>query len=123
MKKITIIFALFVFVWSIAAAAGIDESPLYGTYLKATEYSDGDYSMTLFHLFPDHTAYYLSSWVSEGKPEGAYEETTVWMFTKEAKVEVVVGGYKMVFSMGNYGQLKDGDGFIYTKVYPRRDWN
>ena len=124
MRKIAV-FAIIValLLASVARAGGLDESPLYGTYMKATEYSDNEYSLTLFHLFSDHTGYYLSEWVADGKMEGAHEEMIVWMFTKEAKVQIALESGTIELSMGNYGQLKDGDGFVFTKVYPRRDWN
>lgn len=118
---ITILFLMILS--SFACASGLDESPLYGTYMKATEYSEGNYSIELFHLFPDHTGYYLSEWISGGKFDGAHEEMVTWMFAKGAKVQISLERGILEFSMGNYGQLKDGDGFIYTKVYPRRDWN
>lgn len=123
MKILSVLLTIILFACNNSLAEGLDESPLYGTYMRATEYSDGNYSISLFHLFSDHTGYYMSEWVSDGKIEGAHEEMIAWMFTKEAKVQVSLEHGVLEFSMGNYGQLKDGDGFIFTKVYPRRDWN
>ena len=125
MKKMLAAFALVALIvlpFS-AFAAGLDESPLYGTYIRAVEYNDGQYYITLFHLFSDHTGFYMSEWVSDGKMEGAHEEMITWMFTKEAKVQIALKAGVLEYSMGNYGQLKDSSGFIFTKVYPRRDWN
>lgn len=124
MKKIILVVSMLVMFSSFSALAGsLDESPLYGTYMKATEYSDGQYSLTLFHLFSDHTGYYMSEWIQDGEMEGAHEEMISWMFTKEAKVQIALENGIIELSMGNYGQLKEDDGFIFTKVYPRRDWN
>ena len=126
MKKLLLFAVVFVMLFSVAAAeGGLDESPLYGTYLRAVEYSSGNYSLELFHLFPDHTAYYLLRWVSDGKIEDQYEELTSWLFsTKNARVQLVVNGGIMEFTMGNYGELKTTDKLpdVFTKVYPRRDW-
>lgn len=123
MKRAISFFASVFLLFSASPSEGLDESPLYGTYMKATEYSDNEYSITLFHLFPDHTGYYMSEWVEDGDYDGAHEEMITWMFTKEAKVQVALENGILEFSMGNYGQLIDNSKVIYTKVYPRRDWN
>ena len=124
MKRILLFVALLIFVVGVCNSAGIDESPLYGTYMRAVEYSDGDYSLDLFHLFPDHTAYRISRWVSDGKVDISGEEMTTWMFTGEGRVQLLVNGVPMTFIMGTYGELKTDESLPekYIKVYPRRDW-
>ena len=77
MKKY-IILLLVVLLAVPASSLAIDEDLLPGTWISIVELENGDYFLTLYNFFPDHTVYFLSKEVSDGKIDSGIEQLYKW---------------------------------------------
>lgn len=96
---------------------------LYGTWARIAEYSSGDLSVDLFHVYPDHRAYCLASFVTGSDIDTGPNAINSWSF-EDGKFYLFyeTGRYETFIPQDEYTLKTDGDSpFIYKKIYPRRD--
>ena len=121
MKKL---LSVFMAAWLLLSVAYAEPNPatfLYGTWARCIEYSDGEYSMTLFHIYPNHTAFYVSKWFDGKEIESSTDELIQWSFESGTFYLFFENGRLALTPTGEF-TLKEGEssGVMYNKIYPRK---
>ena len=124
MKKLLLIVVVFVMLF--ASLASADPNPasfLYGTWARIVEFDSGDLYIDVFHVYPDHRAYYLSSSVSGSDIDEGVNALIPWSF-EDGKFYLFfeTGYYETFIPKGEYTLETDEKmPALYKKIYPRRD--
>ena len=123
MKK-RLIFVIIVAIF-FSSAALADPSPasfLYGTWARIVEYSDMELCVDMFHIFPDHRVYMITSWVNGANVDTSPNEVNSWSFEDGKLYLFINGGYFTFIPTDDYTLKTDEQSpVLYKKIYPRRD--
>ena len=125
MKKLILLSVVFILIFvSAALSEESQESFLYGTWARIVEYDSGELYVDLFHVFQDHRAYALSSWVSGAAIDTGPNDVLPWSFEDGKFCLFYNTGYIAAFIPQDEITLKTDEQMpvIYHKIYPIR-WN
>ena len=122
MKKVMIFLIIFVMIFgSVSLADPNPASFLYGTWEHIVEYSDHQLSMELFHVFPDHRAYYICRWFDGNKIDTNTDKIIEWSFEDGKFYLFFDTGYEAFIPVDDL-TLKTDESLplLYMKIYPVR---
>lgn len=118
MKKLFVL--LLAIMLLIASSSAAETSKYFGTWVSIS-YAGGTYFLTLFQLFDDHTAYYLSRDVEADGIEQYNESIIEWEETDDGIILHVNDNYSPHLHEHAEGWLHDGGTIMktyYHKTFP-----
>lgn len=118
MKRLLVVMFALCLVFSVSFAETVDESFYVGTWVNYAFLKDGGFSVTMFHLSDDHTAYFLIRHVPADLDSSGRENIKTWS-AEGNNVSVVTGNTTLdLFVTDDYRLARDiyGGYEIYEKV-------
>lgn len=122
MRKVITFILIFVMFLSSAAIADPNPSTfLYGTWARIVEYDDHQLNIDLFHVFPDHRAYYISRWFDGKEADPNDDKIIEWSFEDGKFFLFFESGYETFIPVDDLTLKTDESSpVLFMKIYPVR---
>lgn len=122
MKKLfLLVLVIVMFACSVAQADPNPAAFLYGTWARIVEYDDHQLNIDMFHIFPDHRAYYVSRWFDGKEIDLSDDKIIEWSFEDGKFYLFFDAGYETFIPVDDF-TLKTDESLpvLYMKIYPVR---